>query len=164
MKLRYPACSEVSGKRILNGTTIMDLTGGTMGMMNKQMYSLLKLAAGVGSDYYPEIMGNMFVVNAPYMFSGVWSMVKTFLDERTRAKIKIMSNGWKRVLLEHIDADLLPEFLGGNCTCKDKGGDCLRSNIGPWNDYEMTLPLGIRKKGSADETASVAAVISEVVE
>lgn len=35
MKLRYPACSEVFGKVIRNGVSIMDLTGGSMSMMNK---------------------------------------------------------------------------------------------------------------------------------
>ena len=35
MKLRYPACSETSGKVIRNGVSIMDLTGGSMSMMNK---------------------------------------------------------------------------------------------------------------------------------
>lgn len=127
-----------------------------MSMMNKQVYGLLKLASGVGSDYYPEIMGNMFVVNAPYMFSGCWSMIKTFLDERTRAKIKIMSNGWKPVLLEYVDAEVLPDFLGGKCTCPGVAGGCMRSNIGPWNDYEIATPKGIRKKGTA--------TVEEVVE
>jgi hypothetical protein len=151
MKLRFPACSEVAGKKILQGLTIMDLTNGSMGMMNKQVYGLLKLASGVGSNYYPEIMGNMFIVNAPYLFSGIWSTVKGFLDERTRAKIKIMSNGWKPVLLEHADADMLPDFLGGNCTCKEFEGGCMRSNIGPWNEFELVLPKGIRRKGAVVE-------------
>lgn len=149
MKLRFPACSEVAGKKILQGLTIMDLTGGSMGMMNKQVYGLLKLASSVGSDYYPEIMGNLYVVNSPYFFSGVWSVVKGFIDKRTQDKIKIMSNGWKPILLELVDAETLPEFLGGKCTCANHGGDCMTSNIGPWNDFELVKPKGIRPKGSA---------------
>jgi hypothetical protein len=39
------------------------------------------------------------------MFSGMWSVIKTFIDEKTRAKVTIMSNGWKPKLLEHVDAD-----------------------------------------------------------
>jgi hypothetical protein len=34
-------------------------------------------------------MGQMFIVNAPFLFTGVWAIVKGFLDERTRNKINI---------------------------------------------------------------------------
>ena len=124
------------------------------------MYGMLKLASSVGSDYYPEIMGNMFVINAPFFFSGVWSVVKSFIDEKTRKKIKIMSSGHEKVLLELVDANTLPKFLGGNCTCANHGGDCMTSNIGPWNDFEIVKPKGIVRKGQSEK--AVEAVIEAV--
>ena len=73
--------------------------------MNKDVNALLKIASQIGSDNYPEILGQMMVVNAPYLFSGMWSIIKGFLDERTRAKIKIISSGHKPILLELVAAD-----------------------------------------------------------
>lgn len=67
----------------------MVMTGMWMGSFTGQVQKFLKMAAQIGSDYYPEIMGNLFVVDAPYLFSGIWAVVKGFLDERTRNKIKI---------------------------------------------------------------------------
>jgi len=39
-------------------------------------------------------MGQMFILNAPMLFTGVWAVVKGFLDEKTRKKIKIMGSGY----------------------------------------------------------------------
>jgi len=39
-------------------------------------------------------MGNLFVVNAPMLFSGIWAVVKGFLDEKTRGKIKIIGSNF----------------------------------------------------------------------
>ena len=47
----------------------------------------------------------MFVVNAPYLFSGVWAIVRGFLDERTRNKIQIIGGGFEKTLLQFIDPD-----------------------------------------------------------
>jgi hypothetical protein len=147
MKFRFPVCSELAGRKIQQGLTIMDLTGFGMTSVSKKVYGLVKVASQIGSDYYPEIMGNMLVVNAPYLFSGVWSMVKGFLDERTRNKIKIVGGGYTKVLLEYIDEKTLPDFLGGKCTCSEFGG-CMKSNLGPWNEFERVKPFGVRRKGT----------------
>jgi hypothetical protein len=72
----------------------MDMTGMWMGSFNSQIQKFIKMAAQIGSDYYPEIMGNLYVVNAPYLFTGAWTVVKGFLDERTRNKIKIQGSGF----------------------------------------------------------------------
>lgn len=145
MKLRFPACSAVKGEKVQQGLTIFDMTHGSVSTANKQTYALCKLAAQVGSDYYPEIMGNLFIVNAPMLFSGIWAIVKGFLDEKTRGKIKIIGANFLPTLEEHWDRANIPSFLGGDCECP---GGCINSNIGPWNDYEIH-GHGIRPKQAA---------------
>jgi len=52
----YPVCSEISGRRIDQSSTIMDMTNGSIGSINSQVYSLLKRMAALTSDNYPENM------------------------------------------------------------------------------------------------------------
>ncbi len=94
MKLRFPACSAVAGTRIEQGLTVLDLHGGSMKILSKKVYALIQLASKIGQDYYPEIMGQCFIINAPMLFTGVWSVVKGFLDEKTRKKITIKGSGF----------------------------------------------------------------------
>lgn len=86
-----------------------------MKMLSKKVKGLIQLASKVGQDYYPEIMGQMFIVNAPMLFTGVWAIIKGFIDEKTRNKIKILGSKYQKDLLECVDPDNLPDFLGGNC-------------------------------------------------
>lgn len=39
-------------------------------------------------DYYPERLGKMFIVHAPYIFMAVWKIVYPFIDKNTRKKVK----------------------------------------------------------------------------
>jgi hypothetical protein len=64
-------------------------------------------------------MGQMFIVNAPFLFTGVWAIVKGFLDERTRNKIKILGGSYQKELFAVADPENVPDFLGGTCKCEN---------------------------------------------
>lgn len=81
------------------------------------------------------------------LFSGVWAVIKPWLDEKTKNKITIIGSGYKEKLLELIDLESLPDFLGGTCKCN--GEDCLEKNIGLWNQ-NGTFPLFPGEPGYTD--------------
>ena len=65
------------------------MTGLKLKNFNKRTRDFIEGMSQILSDYYPETMQKCFVVNAPFIFTGMWAVVKVFLDERTRSKIKI---------------------------------------------------------------------------
>jgi len=76
-------------------------------------------------------MGNLFVVNEPFAFKAVWAVCKGFLDEKTRKKIKMLGSSYRETLLEYLNNEDIPEFLGGTSQGE------LSDDIGPWSDYEL---------------------------
>jgi len=95
----FPSCSKARGERVDQTLTILDLKGSSMKMMSKQVYNFIQLASKVAQDNYPEILGKMFIINAPLLFNGVWTVIKPILDEKTRNKIVIVGSGYKDKLL-----------------------------------------------------------------
>jgi hypothetical protein len=57
----------------------------------------------------------MFIVNAPMLFSGIWSMIKIWLDEKTKNKITIIGSGYKADLLKYVKKDYSLTLLKGRC-------------------------------------------------
>ena len=116
-------------------------------MMNKVTWEMVKIASKIGQDHYPEILGVSFIVNAPTVFTGVWAVARNFLDEKTRKKIKIKGKDFMKELSQVIDADCIPDFLGGTCQDCQAHGGCGAKEIGAWMDYSYTYADGIKKIG-----------------
>lgn len=91
-------------------------------------------------------MGKTFVVKAPMVFTGVWVLIKAWLDEKIRRKIVILGSNFLDSLLEVIDEDQIPSFLGGTNPAK------FTDDSGPWKDYELVdspkpgAVVGVRPK------------------
>ncbi|RLM87728.1 phosphatidylinositol/phosphatidylcholine transfer protein SFH6-like [Panicum miliaceum] len=130
---KFPACTLAAKRHIDSTTTILDAHGVGFKNFSKTARELVQRMERIDSDYYPETLHQMYVVNAGSGFKLIWNSVKGFLDPKTSSKIHVLGTNYQSRLIEVIDSSELPEFLGGSCTCCDKGG-CLGSNKGPWND------------------------------
>ena len=133
MKFIFPACSAVVKKPVEQSCTILDVNGIGIFSLVGQIKSFIKLASDIGQDYYPEMLGHMSLLNVGFLFRAVWSLVKTFIDAKTAGKITLLKGNYQKDLLTLVDAENLPEFLGGKCKCEAFMYGCLGSDIGPWN-------------------------------
>ncbi|KAN0061039.1 cytosolic factor, phosphatidylinositol/phosphatidylcholine transfer protein [Thecaphora frezii] len=129
---RLPVCSAEKGELVETSCTIMDLKGVGISQFYK-VSSYVQQASNIGQHYYPETMGKFYIINAPYIFTTVWSVIKGWLDPVTVEKIKILGSNYKAELIGQIPEENLPEVLGGTCKCP---GGCSLSDAGPWNTEE----------------------------
>ncbi|XP_028762720.1 phosphatidylinositol/phosphatidylcholine transfer protein SFH11 isoform X2 [Neltuma alba] len=136
LDVRYPACSLAAKRHIASTTTILDVNGVGMSNFSKPARYLFTEIQKIDSNYYPETMNRLYIINAGSGFRMLWKAVAAFLDVRTLAKIQVLGANYLHVLLEAVDPSNLPDFLGGHCSCSDSGG-CLMSDKGPWNDTEI---------------------------
>jgi hypothetical protein len=136
---RLPACSQAVGYPVETSCTILDLNNVSMTNFYR-VKDFVMQAASIGQDRYPECMGKFYIINSPWAFSMVWSVIKPWLDEVTVAKIDILGGSYKDVLSKQIDVENLPEIFGGKCNC---AGGCSLSDAGPWNpDDELKGKIG----------------------
>ncbi|KAK1093155.1 cytosolic factor, phosphatidylinositol/phosphatidylcholine transfer protein [Friedmanniomyces endolithicus] len=119
---RLPACSRKSGQLLETCCTIMDMKGS---------------ASGISQNYYPERLGKLYIINAPWGFSSVFSVVKRFLDPVTVAKIHVLGSSYQKELFGQVPKENLPKQVGGTCACP---GGCELSDEGPWRELQWSKP------------------------
>jgi hypothetical protein len=133
---RLPACSRKSGKLLETCCTIMDLKGVGLGKVSS-VYSYVRQASVISQNYYPERLGRLYIINAPWGFSTVFSVVKGWLDPVTVEKIHVLGGGYQKEILAQVPAENLPKIFGGSCDCP---GGCALSDVGPWTDPQWAKP------------------------
>ncbi|KAF9203325.1 hypothetical protein BGZ49_006536 [Haplosporangium sp. Z 27] len=163
-----PECEERFGtddKFIDKETVIFDCTGMGFHQLHMEGLNMLRSLTDMDQKAYPERLGMLFIVNSPYVFVKVYSMIKKWLDPGVIEKIHILGKDYKTVLLKHIDDENLPDFLGGTCTCSHMPGGCVPSVIlnnikpvekasPPSSGTHLALPTYLRPRSSSTASAN----------
>lgn len=88
-------------------TVVFDMTDFSLDNMDFEAVRFLVTAL---ERYYPETLGALLVVNAPFIFWACWRIIRPWLDPKVREKIHFIDADR---LAEHIDPADIPEDLGG---------------------------------------------------
>eukprot|EP01136_Pigoraptor_vietnamica_P010380 Opistho-1_new@3353 len=120
------------GKKIERLTAVMDMSGFGLKHLWRPGVALFTEITDIYESNYPETLNYVLVVNAPRIFPVAYNLVKPFLAEATRSKVKVLGSNWRQEIEEYISPENLPTFLGGACpSCESEGpGRCHRINDG----------------------------------
>jgi hypothetical protein len=91
------------------GTVVLDM--GNVGFKNLD-YPYIKFMIDTMQNYYPECLGLALIVNAPWGFNTVWSVIRPWLDPVVESKIHFVKTS--KGLAEYIDPAVLPRRLEGS--------------------------------------------------
>jgi len=104
------------GHCVNNHIAILDLTDLSVNpLKHKNVFGVFSKVSQIDSDFYPELLHKVFVINAPWMFTMFWYAIRRLLASETQKKWTVLGKNFSETLLEHIDASSLPEEYGGTC-------------------------------------------------
>lgn len=133
-RVLLPSSSKKNGHYIGTCLKILDMSSLKLSALSR--LKILTIISTVDDLNYPEKTDTYYIVNAPYIFSACWKVVKPLLQERTKRKIKVLQGSGKEELLQVMDYDVLPFFCqnepkqGGSSRGSSNGGtvDCYSSS------------------------------------
>ncbi|KAI8557447.1 hypothetical protein RHMOL_Rhmol04G0011700 [Rhododendron molle] len=109
----FPSARKKFGRHISTCVKVLDMTGLKLSALNQ--IKLLSVISTIDDLNYPEKTTAYYIVNAPYVFSACWKVVRPLLQERTRNKVQVLPGSGKDELLKIMDYASLPHF------CKREG-------------------------------------------
>ena len=126
-----PIGSKFAGKRVDCVSAIVDFKDVNPLIFTKgKLKEFVQKLSYYTQNFYPEILGKLYIVNVPKLFYVLWVVVKLWLDDQTKRKIEIESGKATEKLLKDIDASNLHVKFGG----KREGS--FKEDVGPWS-YEL---------------------------
>lgn len=108
-----PTVTKKYGRPITTCIKVLDMTGLKLSALNQM--KIVTAISTVDDLNYPEKTETYYIVNAPYIFSACWKVVKPLLQERTRKKVHVLRGCGTDELLKIMDYSSLPHF------CRQEG-------------------------------------------
>ena len=110
--------SPAHGQRIYKHIYVMDVGGLSLTMaMSSRILSTASRLAKLDKQIYTDTLHKLYITNTPTAFWALWSVASTWLHSDTLKKVVILRGDGVKELVEDdgVDAESLPEFLGGTC-------------------------------------------------
>ncbi|KAI3769133.1 hypothetical protein L6452_00233 [Arctium lappa] len=130
-RIILPAATKKFERHISTCVKVLDMTGLKIAQLSQ--LKLLTVISSIDDLNYPEKTDNYYIVNAPYIFSACWKVVRPLLQERTRKKIQVLSGCGKDDLLKIMDYESLPHF------CRREGSGSSRYSARSGDDDCFSL-------------------------
>lgn len=134
-RIVLPTAAKKNGKHIGTCIKILDMTGLKLSALSQ--IKLMTVISTVDDMNYPEKTDTYYIVNAPYVFSSCWKVVKPLLQERTRKKVQVLQGSGRDELLKIMDYSSLPHF----CRREGSGSSRYSSSPGCDNCYSLDHPF-----------------------
>ena len=102
-----------TGRKLLKdpneaGSVVVDMSG--FGLHNMD-YELVRFFIQLLENYYPESLGVVLIIHAPFLFYSCWAVIRHWLDPVVESKIHFLKN--ENDLIKYIDRNNLPKRLNG---------------------------------------------------
>ncbi|XP_060945443.1 SEC14-like protein 1 [Limanda limanda] len=124
--------TRVFGRPISCWTCLVDLEGLNMRhLWRPGVKALLRIIEVVEANY-PETLGRLLILRAPRVFPVLWTLVSPLIDENTRKKFLVYAgNDYQGPggLVDYIDREIIPDFLGGDCMCEIPEGSTVPKSL-----------------------------------
>ena len=108
----FESAIAVMGKDVISWNWVLDLHGFRLVDCDPR---LAKIFLNLAADHYVERLGHFFLIDAPRLFSSLWSAISNFIDPKTKKKIQFLSlkkeESLREALLEHFDEDTVDWFI-----------------------------------------------------
>jgi len=89
-------------------TMVFDLLG--FGIYQNMNYQFVQFLTTIFANYYPETLAHILILDAPWLFSTCWAIIRLWIDPNTASKIQFVS---RAQLPQYIDIDKIPTSFGG---------------------------------------------------
>lgn len=114
-----------SGKQRYKATFVVDMNGAGASVFSGKRRGVVKKVMDFGSDYFPESVWKIYVVNTPFLLRGGYAIARPWIHPVTQAKINIVNDPASayKLMVENDRAthDQIPVGLGGG----HEGTNCL---------------------------------------
>jgi len=109
-ELRQIIMDEVSVEsgHLVQSVQVKDLHGLSMSMLkDPKAVSTLQAIISTCTSMYPESLACVYIINAPFFFPMVWTVISRFINERTQRKVRVLGRDYEETLREEISDDVV---------------------------------------------------------